>query len=839
MRRYEIAKSLFVQALHLPADERAAFIARAVGADGELRREVEELLAFHVDSLGGSDEVPIREERPASIGPWRIESELGRGGIGVVYLARRGDEPPIALKVLRGGLLSADLVSRFRREAAVLARLDHPGIARALETGVDDGPIGPRPWIAMEYVEGPNLRSWAAVHSDHSGRLELMARVCDTVQHAHAHGVVHRDLKPENILVRTNGQPVVLDFGVARLVDSDVRATTLHTQVGVLIGTIRYMSPEQADARPDTIGPRSDVHQLAAITYELVTGRLPYEVPEDSVHRALVAVLTAPTRPMDELPPKVRRPLERVLRAALAKNPARRLESASLLAEDLRRVAAGRSPLARPAREGGVDGWRLAAGAAAVAAFGVALAWFLGGIGPAPSPLDRVMAAVRPAYIFDRSMLDADSMTVRLHYNTRTLERLREARTYGEHSLALLGTERSQPWYPQARAHVTFRLGEALYLIAERTYDAELYRAAAETWYSSRETTRPPVRVAMPDTLGYAAHGSILPTGTEAWGAAGMAWDDLARIAHTEEAHQRAARVREEGVRVFLAPFGASSLLTMRLPERRDERTAMAGWLQGMGASYSNRGFDAGDTVEVREGLAYLRRAAAIREIRGEGSMYASVLHDLGAAFLRTARLTGADSLLDSAFVRLGAARDLRVELPGYTSVVHSSRELAQAHRLAAWWAADSATRERHLRMALRLLQPPTGEAELGKADLAVLAIGRSEVLTDLACVRRDTVQIRLAEREIREVWRNLSREQVPRLAIEADLQRIRQCALRFAVTGSQAHMTRIRQILERVSMHADASTARERSLLAVAAGTVGEVEPRKFDLRYPVPEPF
>ena len=194
MRRYEIAKSLFVQALHLPADERAAFIAGAVGADEELRREVEELLAFHMDSVGGSDDVeaPVREERPATIGPWRIETELGRGGIGVVYLARRGDEPPIALKVLRGGLLSAELVSRFRREAAVLARLDHPCIARSHENGVEDGPIGPRPWIAMEYVEGPNLRSWAAVHSGQAERLELMARVCDAVEHAHQKGVIHR-----------------------------------------------------------------------------------------------------------------------------------------------------------------------------------------------------------------------------------------------------------------------------------------------------------------------------------------------------------------------------------------------------------------------------------------------------------------------------------------------------------------------------------------------------------------------------------------------------------------------------------------------------------------------
>jgi hypothetical protein len=278
----------------------------------------------------------------------------------------------------------------------------------------------------------------------------------------------------------------------------------------------------------------------------------------------------------------------------------------------------------------------------------------------------------------------------------------------------------------------------------------------------------------------------------------------------------------------------------MPLPDRHYERMAMAGWLQGVGASRSNRGFDAGDLAEVRDGLSHLRRAAAIREIRGEASMDASVLHDLGTAFLRAARLSGADSLLDSAFVRLGAARDLRLELPGYTSAVQSSRELARAHRLAAWWAADSATRERHLALALGVLQPPsTGEAVLGAADLAFLEMGRSEVLTDLACVRRDTLLLSRAERETQEVWSRVTRESMPALAIQADLLRIRQCAQRLALTGSPAHVTRIRQILDRVNMNARASTSRERGLFGVASQVIGEVEPRRFDLRYPVPEPF
>jgi hypothetical protein len=291
---------------------------------------------------------------------------------------------------------------------------------------------------------------------------------------------------------------------------------------------------------------------------------------------------------------------------------------------------------------------------------------------------------------------------------------------------------------------------------------------------------------------------------------------------------------------VFVASFGAESLLAMPLPERHFERVLVAGWLQGLGASRSNRGFDAADPGEVRAGLAYLRRAAAIREIRGDGSMYASVLHDLGTAFLRAARLSGADSLLDSAFVRLRAARQVRLELPGYTSVVHSSRELARAHRLAAWWASDSATQEGHLGRALELLDPPTtGEARLGVDDLALLAIGRAEVRADLACVRRDTLQVTLAERELAAAWRELPRERVPTLAIQGDLQRVRLCAFRLAITGSPAHVARARQILDRVNMNARASTSRERTLFARASDAFSETEPRKFDLRYPMPEPF
>ncbi|MCC6349699.1 MAG: serine/threonine protein kinase [Candidatus Eisenbacteria bacterium] len=839
MRRYEAAKSIFVRALELPEGEREAFVRREAGHDRELQREVEELFAFN-DEPGELEAQPLPDTAPERIGPWQIVRELGRGGIGVVYLARRADGPPVALKVLRGGLLSPVLVARFRREAAVLARLDHPGIARAIETGLDEGPVGPRPWLAMELIQGEDLRAWSAREHGLEARLELMARVCDAAEHAHTQGVVHRDLKPENILVRPDGSPVVLDFGVARLVDSDLRATTLHTNAGELLGTIRYMSPEQADARPEGIGPRSDVHQLAVLTYELMTGRLPFEVPEHSVHRALVAVLTAPPRPMDELPVKLRRPLERLLRAALVKDPAHRLASAALLAADLRRIAGGRAPLARAPRE---DAGRwLAAGRNSVmfaAAVG-ALLWVFGFLGPPPSPLDWASGALAPAHVFRRAMNEADSAAVRLHFNTRSLPRLREARAHVLRSLALLRTVARQPWCGQVRGLVQFRLGEAEYLIAERTYDADLYERAAASWSSAGTTLRTVRIAAQPDTLGIVAGQALTPLGTETWKSAAMALDDLARLRDPETAHARALEIRRQGLREFRPGAPPDTLLRQPTPGTSDERSALAGWLQGVGAGLARLGYDRSDSSAALQGLLRLRRAISLVESWLDGAAFASLEHDLGSAYLGSALLTHDHALLDSALVRLADARRLRADLPGYTSVIYSSRELARAHRLAAWWTADPGRQVRHLELALTALEAPGGgDVVLAAQDLALLSIGRAEVLVDLACVERNPARLDQAARALDESDRALTRERAPVIATQEDFQRLRISAQRFAIGGLQGQAIRTRQVLDRLHRNTHGLSPRTRWLATRCSQRLDSGPPRRFDLRYPMAVPF
>src|SRR5262249_8782235 len=212
-----------------------------------------------------------------AIGRYRILRELGTGGMGTVYEAEQ-DNPrrSVALKVIRNGLANPGLVKRCTHEAQILGRLQHPGIAQIHEAGLtEEGP----PYFAMELIRGKALDRYARSHSlDVNARLALLAKICDAVQHAHDKGVIHRALKPGNILVDETGQPKVLDFGVARATDADLRTTTARTEIGELIGTLSYMSPEQIAADPALIDRRSDVYTLGVILFELLADRLPYQL---------------------------------------------------------------------------------------------------------------------------------------------------------------------------------------------------------------------------------------------------------------------------------------------------------------------------------------------------------------------------------------------------------------------------------------------------------------------------------------------------------------------------------------------------------------------------------
>ena len=297
--RHRRVSELFLQASELGPAERDSFLREACAGDSGLRAEVESLLVEDRNASAVLDTAAMEANvgallpevladlgtvpRPARIGPYEIVRELGRGGMGVVYLAEQ-QEPvrrTVALKLIRWEMDSEPVVSRFRSERQALALMDHPGIARMFEAGASEGG---RPYFAMEYVEGVPITEYCDAHRlGTRERLELFAQVCSAVQHAHQKGVIHRDLKPSNVLVTIRDEkpvPKIIDFGVAKATAQRLVERTLFTEHGELIGTPDYMSPEQAEMTTQDIDTRTDVYSLGVLLYELLVGALPFDPRE-------------------------------------------------------------------------------------------------------------------------------------------------------------------------------------------------------------------------------------------------------------------------------------------------------------------------------------------------------------------------------------------------------------------------------------------------------------------------------------------------------------------------------------------------------------------------------
>jgi non-specific serine/threonine protein kinase/serine/threonine-protein kinase len=307
-----------------------------------------ESTSLHGGDTFGADEAAGDSLLPASIGRYRILRVIGSGGMGVVYEAEQ-DHPRriVALKIIKPGLVGDELLRRFEQESQALGRLQHPGIAQIYEAGTVDTGFGPQPYFAMEFITGQSPRDYAESHHLNTNkRLEIMVKICDAVHHAHQRGLIHRDLKPANILVDDNAQPKILDFGVARATDSDTRST-LQTDVGQLIGTLAYMSPEQALADPMDVDTRSDVYALGVIAYELLTGRLPYAISR-KIHEAIHAIREQDPARLSASSRTYRGDIETIVGKALEKERTRRYASASEMAADLRRFLRDEPISARP-----------------------------------------------------------------------------------------------------------------------------------------------------------------------------------------------------------------------------------------------------------------------------------------------------------------------------------------------------------------------------------------------------------------------------------------------------------------------------------------------------------
>ncbi|MCH2146068.1 MAG: serine/threonine-protein kinase [Phycisphaerales bacterium] len=308
------------------------------------------------------------------IGPFKILSVIGEGGFGIVFLAEQTEpvKRRVALKVIKAGMDTDMVVARFEAERQAVAMMNHPGIAKVFEAGATDQG---RPYFVMEYVRGEPLSEYCDKQKlDTSERLDLFAKVCDAIQHAHQKGIIHRDLKPGNILVSVNNrdepQPKVIDFGIAKATSQQLTEKTIFTQHGQMIGTPEYMSPEQAEMTGADIDTRSDVYSLGVILYELLSGKLPFDPktlrskgyseiqriireedpPRPSTRLTTVAggdeeitrsIAMARQTTIDSLSSALRRELEWIPLKALRKDRTERYSSAEALAEDVRRYLRG------------------------------------------------------------------------------------------------------------------------------------------------------------------------------------------------------------------------------------------------------------------------------------------------------------------------------------------------------------------------------------------------------------------------------------------------------------------------------------------------------------------
>ncbi|MGA9333044.1 MAG: serine/threonine-protein kinase [Rudaea sp.] len=366
-QRWQRVAEVFDAVADAPSADRTALLARLCGDDAALRREVESLIAADIDADGFDRRTDSargaaalswadaqESDAGARIGSWRVLRELGRGGMGVVYLVERDDpqfEQRAALKLIKRGMDSDVVLTRFLRERRILARLQHPHIAHLIDGGIAaDG----RPYFVMEYVEGEPLLSYCAQHgADLDARILLFLDVCAAVQFAHAQLVVHRDIKPGNILVTAEGSAKLLDFGIAKLLDDsapDGAATVTAAQRPL---TPAYAAPEQLQGDP--VSTATDVYALGVVLYELLAGRRPSASTEalspGAAQRMTINHPPAPSKVGDAqapVPPRLLRgDLDTILLTALQPEPQRRYPSVEAFADDLRRFRAGRPISAR------------------------------------------------------------------------------------------------------------------------------------------------------------------------------------------------------------------------------------------------------------------------------------------------------------------------------------------------------------------------------------------------------------------------------------------------------------------------------------------------------------
>ena len=378
--------TIFCAAIEIDSiEQREAYLNEACGEDDKLRRQLTRLIEAHfrggtiIDSPpvepGETAFHPISETSGSTIGRYKLLQQLGEGGMGEVYLAEQTDpvERRVAVKIIKAGMDSRQVIARFEAERQAIAIMDHPGIAKVFDAGTTEAG---RPYFVMELVKGVPITQYCDEHRlDPRQRLELFQDVCHAVQHAHQKGIIHRDLKPSNVLVAEyddHAVPKIIDFGVAKATQQRLTEKTMFTEVGTVVGTIEYMSPEQAKLNQLDIDTRSDIYSLGVLLYELLTGEPPFDrkklrsaaldemlriIREEEPSRPSIKLSTSESLPSiaanRHVEPKklgtiLRGELDWIVMKSLEKDRTRRYETADAFADDIGKYLGDEAVLACP-----------------------------------------------------------------------------------------------------------------------------------------------------------------------------------------------------------------------------------------------------------------------------------------------------------------------------------------------------------------------------------------------------------------------------------------------------------------------------------------------------------
>ncbi len=544
------AEEYFETLLDLPEGEREAFILKQCHGHPEMAQEVRLLLAHFSAAPPGFLDSPAGERSAEeNIGPYELQEVLGEGGMGVVYRAQqlRPVVRTVALKILKLGMDSREILRRFEAERQTLAQLEHPNIARVYDAGTT--PDG-RPYFVMEYVHGQTITSYCdEKRLTPRQRIELFIMLCRGVQYAHQQGIIHRDLKPTNILVTEvdgGAIPKVIDFGVAKAVQTGLDGATLLTQMGQLIGTPEYMSPEQAESRQ--VDTRTDIYSLGAVLYELLVGVLPIDA--SSLRQAGAMAMMKLIRDHDPLRPSVRastmagsettvaerrsvapRALARTLRGeldwislkALEKDPERRYASVAGFAADLQRHLADEPVIARP-----TSTWYTMSKFARRHRLGVGVALAMG-VGVALLAVGSTYQAQRVVRERDRAneeaavSVEVQEFLIDLFYESDPSEakgREVTAREILDRGARKVGAMESV----RVRAELTGALGAVYQNLALYDISDSLYFAAMDLWIESEGMDHPQTLLAIGavagiyNTLGrHAESDSLFGVEIEGW----------------------------------------------------------------------------------------------------------------------------------------------------------------------------------------------------------------------------------------------------------------------------------------------------------------------------------